>query len=159
MTRGMSFPIWLLYVLAMSVASQGLHAQEHEDIQPLITVTTTKSMQQALADVKAAIINNNYVFIRKQNINSQIIDTKLEERQVILVYFCNFSMLHRALQLEKRVGVFLPCKITLIQKAGYVEMVAINPKFISHQLKDKRLRDICKQLTKDYRSILEEASI
>jgi len=159
MARGISIPILLFAVLAMSVASPGQCAQEHEDAQPLITVTTTKSMQQALADVKTAILNHNYVFIRKQDIDSHLITTKQEGRKVILVYFCNFSMLHQALQLEKKVGVFLPCKITLVQKAGHIEMLAINPKFISQRLRDKRFSDICKQLSRDYRAILEEASI
>lgn len=159
MTRGMSFSIPFISMFAMFVSSHGQCAPAYEDMQPLIIVNTTKTMQQALAAVKAAIANNNYVYIREQNINSHLIDIKQENRKIIMVYFCNFSMLYRALQLEKRVGVFLPCKITLIQKTDHIEMVAINPKFISYRLNDKRLNPICEQLIKDYRAILEDASI
>lgn len=159
MTRGMSLSLLLLSVFTMSVPSQGQCDEAHDDMQPLITVTTSKTMQQALAAVKVAIANNNYVFIRKQTINSHLTDQSQEDHEIILVYFCNFSMLHRALALEKKVGVFLPCKITLIQKADHVEMVVINPKFISYRLREKRLDDICKQLIEDYRAILEDASI
>ncbi|MEJ2441006.1 MAG: DUF302 domain-containing protein [Gammaproteobacteria bacterium] len=155
----MSLSFLFLLAAAMFLPAQGQCAEAHDDMQPLIIVTTTKTMQQALAAVKVAIANNNYVFIRKQTINSHLIDKNQEDHKIILVYFCNFSMLHRALRLEKRVGVFLPCKITLIQKADHVEMVAINPKFISYRLKEKRLDKICKQLIEDYMAILEDASI
>ena len=98
-------------------------------------------------------------FIRQQNIDNRLTDAASENGQVIIVYFCNFGMLNRALNLDNRVGVFLPCKVTLIQKPGYVEMVTINPKLISKQLNDKRLNEICDELTGDYNRILEDATI
>lgn len=129
------------------------------DTQPLILVKSTKSMQRLLQDLKEAITNNNYVFIRQQAIDSRLTDVSNENTRVILVYFCNFNMLDRALKVDNRVGVFLPCKITLIQKPGYIELIAINPKLISKRLNEKRLDDICDRLTRDYHKILEDALI
>lgn len=159
MTRDMSLSYLLFCVLTLCVAQAGQCAEDPQDIQPLIIITTAKTMQQALADVKSAIASNNYVFIREQHIDSRLTTTDTENRTVILIYFCNFHMLHQAMKMESRVGVFLPCRITLIQKSGYVEMVAINPKFISRRLNAKHLKVICKRLSKDYRAILEEASL
>lgn len=159
MTRDIALSYLFICVLALTVAPEARCTEGREEIQPLIAVTTTKTMQKALADVKTAITSNNYVFIREQSINSRLTVTGAENSKVIIVYFCNFYMLSRALKMESRVGVFLPCRITLIQKSGHVQMVAINPKFVSSQLNEQRLNKICKQLNHDYRAILEEASL
>ena len=68
-------------------------------------------------------------------------------------------MLDQALKVDNRVGVFLPCRVTLIQRPQGVDMIAVNPKLIGRQLNDARLDDICDRLTQDYRNILDEASL
>lgn len=124
-----------------------------------IEVRVNKSMGQALADLKQAITNNNYVYIRQQNVDSGLTSVAQENGRVIFVYFCNFGLLDQALKIDRRVGVFLPCKITLIQTPQGVEMIAVNPKQVSKHLNDKRLNEICDQLARDYRQIIEEASL
>jgi cytochrome c oxidase cbb3-type subunit 3 len=149
--------LWVLVCLiGLAALPEARGGESDGQLLPLIVVKTTKSMQQVLADLKEAIKNNNYVFIRQQNIDSRLIDEAEENDRVILVYFCNFSMLNRALHLDHRVGVFLPCKITLIQRSGHIELVAINPKLISAQLNEESLNDVCDQLTHDYHQILED---
>lgn len=150
--------VWLLlYVLVFGLTPVSRADENSNQSSPLIVVKTTKSMEQTLADLKQAISNNNYVFIRQQSIDSRLTDVTEENHQVIFVYFCNFNMLDRALKTDRRVGVFLPCKITLIQKPGYIKMVAINPKFISKQFDNGQLNHICNQLSRNYRQILDEA--
>lgn len=146
-----------LISLNLSPSTQG--QEQVTQAPPLISVKTSKTMQQALEDLSQAISNNNYTFIRQQNINSRLTAATAENDGVKLIYFCNFSMLSRALNIDTRVGVFLPCKITLIQQTDHVEMVAVNPKFISTRINDDRLDEICDKLTNDYRKILEEAAI
>lgn len=130
-----------------------------DELAPFLQVRSDKSMQQALSDLKAAIADNNYVYIREQSIDSRLTRPADENRNVVFVYFCNFGMLDRALKVDSRVGVFLPCRVTLIQRADGVDMIVLDPKLISRQLNDGRLDDICDQLTQDYRKILEEASM
>lgn len=152
--------LWLfVFAIGLSLPTVGGGEEAVRQVSPLITVTTTKSMPQALADLKDAIINHNYVFIRQQDIDSRLTDTGTENGQVKLVYFCKFSMLDQALKADRRVGVFLPCKITLIQKADHIEMIAINPKAISKQLNEEKLNKLCERLTQDYSDILEEARL
>jgi cytochrome c oxidase cbb3-type subunit 3 len=149
----------LLLVVGLGVATACYADKGNDQPTPLLVVTTTKSMQRALVDLKDTIANNNYVFIRQQNIDSRLTDVARENGRVILVYFCNFNMLDRALKKDSRVGVFLPCRITLIQKADHIEMVAINPKVIGKRLNEKKLNELCDQLSHDYSQILEEATL
>lgn len=146
-----------LFGLCTSAAS--LANEDQGEAAPLLMVKTFKTMDEALFDLKNAIADRNYVFIRQQNVDSRLTHSGTENGEVILVYFCNFHMADRALKIDPRVGVFMPCKITLIRKADHIQMVAINPHMMSKQLQRTELSEICKQLTRDYKSILEEASL
>lgn len=158
--KGNKFLLVCLLCLSGLCATASTYASQNDkQPMPLLVVKTAKSMKLALADLKEAIADHNYVFIRQQNIDSRLTEAGAENGEVILVYFCNFRMANRALKTDPRVGVFLPCKITLIQKAGYIQLVAINPQAISGQLQQSDLKPICDQLTRDYSKILEEASI
>lgn len=99
-----------------------------------------KSMDQALLDLKLAITNHNYVFIRQQNVDNGLTNAEQENSRIIFVYFC-------------------PCRITLIQTQEGVKMIAVDPKLINKHLNDEKLNQICEQLTRDYRQILEEAAL
>ncbi len=158
--KGSAVFVQSLLLIGALIASADLRAEPRPGpAAPLIVVRVQKPMQQAIADLKDAIANHNYVFIRQQYVDSRLTEVGIENGEVILVYFCNFRMANRALKTDPRVGVFLPCKITLIQKPGYVQMVAINPQAISGQLQEHNLKAICDQLTHDYSRILEEASL
>ena len=151
--------LFLICIIAVNLPLQAKSEVLKRHDSPLIMVKTTKTMTQLVRDLNQAIISNNYDFIRKQTIDSRLTTVKAENNQVILVYFCNFNMLNRALMMNINVGVFVPCKITLIQKKDHIEMVAINPRFLTRQLNDKNLSKLCDQLAHDYRKILEEATI
>jgi cytochrome c oxidase cbb3-type subunit 3 len=147
---------WLLGLVLMPRA----HGEEDAGgLAPFLLVRTNKSMRQALIDLNQAIVDNNYVFIREQSADSRLTRPADENRNVVFVYFCNFSMLDHALKVDERVGVFLPCRVTLLQRPQGVDLIAVNPKLIGRQLDDARLNDICDQLTQDYRNILDEASL
>lgn len=146
--------LWALTLAGPARAEVGATAAE-----PLLVVRVDKTMPQAVSDLQDAIADHNFVFIRKQDIYGQLGKTKAQEGHVVLVYFCNFYMLHHALKQDLRVGVFLPCKITLIQKKGYVELVAINPQAISQQMREPRLHSLCSKLARDYGAILREAQL
>lgn len=150
---------WLLLITGLAGLPQAWGEDGNSKAALFIEARMNKSVDQALADLKQAITNNNYVFIRQQNVDSGLTNIAQENGRVIFVYFCNFGLLDQALKIDRRVGVFLPCKITLIQTAQGVAMVAVNPKQVSEHLNDKRLDEICDQLARDYRQILEEASL
>lgn len=154
---------FLLWLFALLIGSAGLPQAWGDDGNSkaalFIEARMNKSVDEALADLKQAITNNNYVFIRQQNVDSGLTNVAQENGRVIFVYFCNFGLLDQAMKIDRRVGVFLPCKITLIETPQGVAMIAVNPKQVSKHLNDKRLNEICDQLARDYRQILEEASL
>ncbi len=127
---------------------------------PFIEIKASgKTMEEAVADLKRSIADNNYVFIRQQALDMGLVSQDSEDRNIVIVYFCNFGMLDSSLKVDKHVGVYLPCRVTLIREADGVRLVVMNPKFVGGALGDKSLAEICERLAADYRNILNEASL
>jgi len=153
--------ILLRFVLALGLlgflgASSAAIAQE---VAMFSRQLPGKTMEEAKAAVNAAITSHNYTFVREQPIDSRLVPQGWEAKSVHIIYFCNFAKMNQALAIDVRAAQFLPCRITLIEKADGVELVAVNPAWVSESLNNPLLHQDCLQLKADYLGILEEASL
>jgi cytochrome c oxidase cbb3-type subunit 3 len=143
---------WFGLFLAMPAA-----AQEEE---PLLNVFLSgKTIEQASDLLIQAIGSNNYTYVRQQSIDSRLVPAGRETRSVRIIYFCNFDLMSQALAIDTRTAEFLPCRITLLQTDKGVEMMAVNPAWVSNRLGNFRLHDHCLQMKKDYLAIMKEAAL
>ena len=143
--------IWLGLVPILALAS---------DEPPLLNALVKgKNMDQATEALIQAINNNNHSFVRQQAIDSRLVPTDWEAKSVRIVYFCNFDTMNRALALDTRAAEFLPCRITLIETRDGVELMAVNPAWVSERMGNYRLHEYCIRLKADYLAIMNEAAL
>jgi len=112
-----------------------------------------------LANLKRAIVGSNFRIIRVQKFEGGLVGKGKEHTGKIIIYFCNFNMLNQALAIDPRVGLFLPCRITLVQTAQGVKMMAVNPVKMSQKFNNNELDKLCKKMKGVYENILDEASL
>jgi uncharacterized protein (DUF302 family) len=127
--------------------------------EPMLLTATAqgKNMEQAVITLGQAIVNHNYTFVRAQAIDSRLVPYAQEVRSVRLVYFCNFAKMDKALRLDLRASQMLPCRVTLVETPTGVDLIAVNPAWISQDM--PALQETCQELKQDYLAILEEAAI
>jgi cytochrome c oxidase cbb3-type subunit 3 len=143
---------WLSLAAAMPAA-----AQEEE---PLLNVFLEgKTIEQASQSLIQAINSNNFTFVRQQAIDSRLVPVNWEAGSVRIIYFCNFDLMNRALALDTRTAEFLPCRITLIETVRGVDLMAVNPAWVSNRLGNYRLHEYCLKMKKDYLTIMKEAAL
>jgi cytochrome c oxidase cbb3-type subunit III len=118
-----------------------------------------RSLDEVSDTLKQAITSHNFTFVREQAIDSRLVPVDWEAKSVRIVYFCNFSMMDAALQRDLRTAQIMPCRVTLIEGRQGVEMVAVNPAWVSEQWNAPGLQPHCLQLKRDYLAILEEAAL
>jgi uncharacterized protein (DUF302 family) len=118
-----------------------------------------RTLDQATETLKQAIAARNYTFVRQQAIDSRLVPVAWEAKSVRIVYFCNFDMMDAALRRSKLTTQIMPCRITLIERDRGVDMVAVNPAWISEQWNAPDLQSGCQNLKQDYLAILEEAAL
>ena len=106
-----------------------------KDIPPLISYESPHSLIDTVETIKRAIAGKNFK-----------------------IYFCNFDFLNRALAIDPRVGLFLPCRITAIEEKGKVTVMATNPLYMSPLFNNEELHKLCQDMHDVYVDIVEEST-
>ena len=125
----------------------------------ILTIESPYDLKTTVENVKKAVASSNFVFIREQALNAGLVAEGKEDDKQHIVYFCNFSFLNQALATDPRVGLFLPCRITVVEQGGKVIMMTTNPKRLSRIFNNSELNEMCDQITKMYISVMEEAAL
>ncbi|RLJ62762.1 c-type cytochrome [Sulfurisoma sediminicola] len=127
--------------------------------EPVLSVESPYDLKTTVANLKRAAETNNFIFIREQTLDEGIVPPGRENHNQQIVYVCNFGLLAQALNTDPRVGLFLPCRFTILEQAGKVTMMASNPKRLSQIFNNSELDEMCEKLTKMYLTIMEDATL
>lgn len=130
------------------------------DEEPAVLVYESPySYEQTIENVKRAAVGMNFRLIREQPLDYGLAPKNQQSKHKHIVYFCNFKFLYDALSIDPRVGMFLPCRVTVVEDHGTVKVMSINPKRLSHIFNNNQLDKACKEMEDVYTSILEEATL
>jgi cytochrome c oxidase cbb3-type subunit 3 len=128
--------------------------------EPLTMVYEAQdSLEHVVENIKRAAIGRNFKIIRVQHMDYGFVPADKESKKEVIVYFCNFELLNKALAIDPRVGLFLPCRVTAYEQNGVVKVVAINPSRLSHLFNNNELNKLCDQMHQVYSDILDEATL
>ncbi|MDH5631412.1 MAG: c-type cytochrome [Gammaproteobacteria bacterium] len=117
------------------------------------------SFETTVENVKNAVASANMVLIRVQNIEDRLFSPKQVNNKQKIVYSCGFNFLYEAMKVDSRVGLFLPCRITIMQEEDKVRLYAMNPKRLSIYFNNDELQKLCGQMYDIYVSVLDEATM
>lgn len=140
-------------------ADQLSHKPLYHSEPPSIIVESPYSFDETVDNLKRAISGSNFVHIRDQELLEGFDIRPLEGTRQKIIYFCSFSFLYEALKIDPRVGMFLPCRITVTEASGKVQMMSINPRHLSQLFNNSDLDKSCDQMYELYSGILEDASL
>lgn len=137
---------------------QDSHASDKK-LAPYLRYESEENMEVTLAALKRAAVGANFRVIREQTLDYGFVKKENENQKKRILYFCNFNMLNKALAIDPRVGLFLPCRVTLIERDNKVSMITVNPAAMSRKFNNAELDKICEQMSALYQEILEEAAL
>ncbi len=127
--------------------------------QPTIVFESSYDMKTTITNLKDAAIGNNFIIIREQAMDEGLVEAGKENRKQHIIYFCNFGFLNQALAIDPRVGLFLPCRVTVVEKDGKVLVYALNPSRLSPLFNNTELNKLCHEMNNTYISIIEDATL
>lgn len=125
----------------------------------MLIMESSYSLEETVAAVKRAAVGKNFRLIRDQYLEEGLYSAEELNPKQVIVYFCNFKFLYDALALDPRVGLFLPCRVTVVEQDGKVLVMSINPKRLSHLFNNAELERACDEMFRVYSDILEEATL
>ena len=127
---------------------------------PVIVRASPYDLKTTVENVKQAVTTNNFFYGRVQTLEYGLTEPARENPKQVIVYFCNISLLNQALAVDPRVGMFLPCRITIVERDdGKVQVMSVNPKVLSRLFNNAELNRLCEQMTEAYTAIIEEATL
>jgi cytochrome c oxidase cbb3-type subunit 3 len=144
------------YVRAFEKLPPPPSARVLESESPVLVRESPYSMKRTVEKVQTAVGAANMRLIRVQTLEQGYAEEGKENQQQIIVYSCDFKFLNEALKVDPRVGLFLPCRITVVQQADKVLVMSINPKRLSRIFNNAELNELCTQMHQIYIDILEE---
>lgn len=130
-----------------------------EPERAILEMDSPYDLATTIENVKRAATSQNFNFIREQALTSGLALEGQEDPRQHIVYFCNFTMLNSALETDPRVGLFLPCRITVVEYGGKVKIMTVNPKRLSKIFNNSELNAMCEEMTRRYLAIMEEATL
>lgn len=129
------------------------------DEPAVIQFVSSYGLEQTLANLKESVIGHNFRVIREQELEQGLAEPGKENKRRIILYFCDFGFLNEALAIDPRVGLFLPCRVTLLETDQGVRVMSINPKKLSHLFNNRELDKACQRMHDLYTEIIEEATL
>lgn len=143
-----------------SFEQQSLTEEFDFEKEPLTLIyDSPHDFKSTIEAVKRAAIGKNFRIIRVQTLEDGLYPKGQDNPRQAIIYFCNFELLNDALTVDPRVGLFLPCRVTVIEQAGEVKLYAINPKRLSGLFNNNELDKLCGGMSDTYTDILEEATL
>ena len=115
-------------------------------------------LKETVERVRNSIAAANMRIIRVVPFEQGLVPKDEESPKSMIVDGCDFDFLNKALSVDPRVGLFLPCRITIAEHDGKVLVMTVNPKRLSAIFNNAELNDLCSQMHKIYTNILEEAT-
>ena len=132
---------------------------DHDSVEPTMVVNSDYSLKETVENLKRAIVGKNFRLIRIQTLDDGLVEKDKQDEKQTIVYFCNFDILNHALAIDPRVGIFLPCRVSVVEHNGKVQMMVFNPLRLSKLFNNSELDKACHDMHRLYTEILEEAAL
>ncbi|MHB8347143.1 MAG: c-type cytochrome [Acidiferrobacterales bacterium] len=128
------------------------------DEGPDIVGVSPDGVSATVARLKEAVQAANMRLIRIQYLDQGFVPAGHENKEQVIVYSCDFGFLNTALQVDPRVGLFLPCRVTVLRHHGKVLVMSVNPKRLGTLFNNAALNSLCDRMYRKYRNVIEEAT-
>lgn len=129
------------------------------DDEPLtIAHDSPYSVEETVKALERAAVGRNFRIIRTQTLEDGLFPGPEQNPNQVIVYFCNFDLVNRALAIDPRIGLFLPCRVTVVEQEDGVKVMSINPKRLAYLFNNAELNRLCDEMVKTYSNIIEEAT-
>lgn len=116
----------------------------------LTTVTNLKQAMQGL----------NFRYFPDRYMEMGLADDSVINKKQLSLRFCNFNRLYEMINTEPRLGVVLPCRVTVVEQPdGQVKLYAMNMKVVSRLFNNEQLSNNAAAMQESIIELIDEATL
>ena len=125
---------------------------------PALIFDSPYDFDATLLSLKSALEGRNFRHLPDRQLEKGLAGDDMINRRQMTVRYCNFELLYRMMRVEPRLGVGLPCRITVVEgDDGSVRLIAMNLRLISSLFNNDQLRDLADEMHEVQLEIIDEA--
>lgn len=114
------------------------------------TVTSDKSPEAALADLKMSLAESKFGVLWELDIVAKMKEKGIDyPGQIIIMEVCNPHRAKSVLEIDIKAGYFLPCKVAVYVKDGVTHIGGARPSGLIALMGNERLSGIAGEVEKD----------
>lgn len=129
--------------------------------QPLsLVVDSPYDFETTVKNVRQALTGSNFRIFPERLLEQGLTDEFSHDQKQVSLRFCNFNQLFDLLNIEPRLGVVLPCRITVVEWPDKrVQLIAANMLTISHWFNNAELEAVAAKMAAGVEAVLEESTL
>ncbi|MEJ2576085.1 MAG: c-type cytochrome [Gammaproteobacteria bacterium] len=148
------------YVRSFAATPAQAATADAEAVEPSRVVDSPYDFDTTLANVRQALTGANFRLFPDRFLEEGLVDEFSHNQRQVTLRFCNFEKLYNMLNIEPRLGVVLPCRVTVMERAdGSVLLVAPNMTTITRWFNNDELKALGATMDDIVVGVLEEATL
>lgn len=146
-------------IISYMRASEATYEQSVSADGMTIIHDVSGTFEETVAALRESIRSNNFRVFPDRYLEQGLAAKSAVNQRQITLRFCNFNKLYEALKLEPRLGVILPCAITVIENdTGQVQLVTANVEQLAKLFNNDQLDTVFIHIQESYQTILDEVA-
>lgn len=139
--------------------SQAVAAKTDAPEAPVIERESAYGVEETVEKLKIAFNAANMRVVASEYVGQRFVPPDQIDKRRKFVDGCDFGFVNKALAIDPRVGIFMPCRVTVEERDGKVRILAMNPKFMSTLFNNRELDELCARMADIYVALIEEVSL
>ncbi|MDJ0880487.1 MAG: c-type cytochrome [Gammaproteobacteria bacterium] len=127
---------------------------------PTLTFESPYDFVTTVSNLKQSLQGLNYRYFPDRYMEMGLIDDNRVNKKQLSLRFCNFKQLYNMINTEPRLGVVLPCRVTVVeQDDGQVIIYAMNMKMVSRLFNNDQLSHTAEAMNEALIELIDEATL
>lgn len=131
-----------------------------EQRAPALFFDSPYDFATTINNVKEAIRGMNFRYLPDRYLEKGLTADDAVNRRQMTIRYCNFKQLYEMVRIDPRLGVGLPCRITVLENEdGSVQLIAMNMRLIAELFNNDQLIEMGEKFNQIQNEIIEEATL
>lgn len=146
------------YIRSFEQSYEEEETQEQEEAtlifdSPYDLATTVENIKQGLQGM-------NFRYFPDRYMEMGLIDEMFVNKKQVSLRFCNFEQLYKMINIDPRLGVVLPCRITVVEHDdGQVKLYVMNMKLVSLFFNNDQLARYADEMSEVMMELIDEVTM
>lgn len=131
-----------------------------EDTSPTLVFDSPYDFMTTVNNIKQSLQGMNFRYFPDRYMELGLADERFINKKQLSLRFCNFNRLYKMINTDPRLGVVLPCRITVVENPeGEVKLYVMNMRLVSRLFNNDQLEETALSMFESVIEVIEEATL